>query len=193
MKDRTLASEVKSVDGDGSRGSLMSKLEKMSGIWSDLDSAPVVVETQRDIKKQEERLPLSKQNTVINKWNDSDDAYKKEIDNRKRIQSLQQRSETLKVQHNVINSALTFDKSSQMNRRIVFGEDTEGPQKTNSKKQLIDSKKVEDISSKSGLQFSDTSGYKVLSIFTNLAIKPLPIHFAFCSCKSNNHTMELVI
>ena len=43
-------------------GSLMSKLENFSGMWTDLDTAPVVVDTQRDIgrfQEEESRFPVN--------------------------------------------------------------------------------------------------------------------------------------
>ncbi len=106
-------------------GSLLSKLEKFSGMWTDLDAAPVVVDTKREISKfQEEECGFpGTQNTFQNKWNRTEDPQQKMIDNQKRVQSLQQRSETLKAQHSLINSALTFDTEKKRNNHIVFNQD----------------------------------------------------------------------
>lgn len=106
-------------------GSLMSKLEKFSGMWTDLDAAPVLVETKREVSRfQEEEFRFqSTENSFNNNWK-AEDAHKKEIDNQKRVQSLLQRSETFKAQHSLINSALTLNGETKRNNRIVFDEDS---------------------------------------------------------------------
>jgi len=166
-----LASKVKKISGTNSKkvleveeesvggGSLMSKLENYSTMWTDLDAAPVQVETRTDLvplsvgqkrmaeedeeeeEEEEEEIPIKKGSEakkpkmtiketipepqkpiVINK----EVAKKKEQDNQRRLQSLQQRNEALKSQHNLIKSALScVDGPGQKRNKIIF--DTEEP------------------------------------------------------------------
>ena len=53
-------SEMTGKEEEG--GSLMSKLENFSGMWTDLDTAPVVVDTKREIgrfQEEESRFPVN--------------------------------------------------------------------------------------------------------------------------------------
>jgi len=157
-------SKVKKISGTNSKkvfdeveeesaggGSLMSKLENYSTMWTDLDAAPVQVETQTDLvplsvgqkrmadedeeEEEEEEIPIKKgseakkpkmtiketipepQKPIVNK----EVAKKKEQDNQRRLQSLQQRNEALKSQHNLIKSALScVDGPGQKRNKIIF-------------------------------------------------------------------------
>ena len=55
-------SEMTGKEEEEEGGSLMSKLENFSGMWTDLDTAPVVVDTKRDIgrfQEEESRFPVN--------------------------------------------------------------------------------------------------------------------------------------
>ena len=119
-------SEMTGKEEEEEGGSLMSKLENFSGMWTDLDTAPVVVDTKREIgrfQEEESRFPVNESSTH-NKWSRAEDVQQKAIDNQKRVHSLQQRSETIKAQHSLINSALTLDRDNRKNKRIVFNEES---------------------------------------------------------------------
>ena len=90
------------------------KLEKFNHMWDDLDTAQVTTET----KPPPTTVPKKVETEAV----DAETSKKRELDNRKRIQSLQQRNEALKAQHSAVKSALSrTDK--QNNRKIVFNVD----------------------------------------------------------------------
>jgi len=121
------------------KSSLMSELENYSGMWNDLDSKPVEVERRDEntfeadrrvaaTEKTVEEVP-KEQSFVKPKIEDSrkpavidENSKKKELDNQKRIQSLQERSKALQARTIQIQSALS-STDKKMNRKIVFDED----------------------------------------------------------------------
>ena len=118
----------------GDKGNALSMLESFSGMWKDLDTAPVVVEREakKTLKIDENKKSKAEDEVVVDKpavkvksvKKVVEDPKKKELDNQKRIQSLQQRNEALKAQQNLIKSALS-QTDSQKNRKIVFNLDDE--------------------------------------------------------------------
>lgn len=146
--------KVEEDDLEEEGGNLMSKLESFSGMWNDMDEAPVLIETTKTKKRLEqasapkspvkletETKPVPKVKEV-----DPEEAKKKELDNQKRIESLKQRNEALKAQHNLIKSALSLGQ--QNNRKIKF-EDVDpepeadrGRPKKSKKKQLFDEEEL---------------------------------------------------
>jgi len=152
----------------GNNGSLMSKLENFSGMWNDLDEAPVMIDVTRkaavEIIKPEVKVE------------DPEELKRKELDNQKRIQSLQQRNEALKAQHSFIKSALSFGQPAG-NRKIKFedAEPTEDhhskPKKSKTKKLLFDEEELlEELGSgdhfKSRAHLDGQTGQEVYFNFT---------------------------
>jgi RNA recognition motif-containing protein len=126
----------------GGKGNALSMLESFSGMWKDLDTAPVAVEREarRTIKTDENKKSKATAEVVVEETVAKvksvkkvvEDPKKKELDNQKRIQSLQQRNEALKAQQNLIKSALS-QTDSQKNRKIVFNLDDEEEESVPSK------------------------------------------------------------
>lgn len=141
-------------------GNLMNKLEKFGGFWNDMDEAPVEIETHR--KPLPGSLPLNsiQMLTILTFFSftfseppaplpevkvDPEEAKRKELDNQKRIQSLEQRSQALKTQHNLIKSALSFN-NNQTNKKIIKFEDDDPPEPaTNNKKPKENNKKKKQL------------------------------------------------
>ena len=123
----------------GNNGSLMSKLENFSGMWNDLDEAPVMIDVTRKAAVETIKPEV--------KVEDPEEIKRKELDNQKRIQSLQLRNEALKAQHSFIKSALSFGQPVG-NRKIKFddAEPTEDqhskPKKSKTKKLLFDEEEL---------------------------------------------------
>lgn len=136
-KKKVFDEEEESAEGS----SLMSKLENYSTMWTDLDSAPVQVETRENKVKEEEseddeeeevssikkpKLTVAEKIPELKPVVNEEEAKRKELDNQKRLQSLQQRNEALKSQHSLIKSALSLvDGPGQKKNKIIF--DTEEP------------------------------------------------------------------
>jgi len=129
------------------KGSLMSELENYSGMWNDLDSKPVEVdrrtkssiEAERQIETasqvveeipKEQPVTKSRVEDLEKQIVDDETAKKRELDNQKRIQSLQERSKALQAQSFQIQSALSLT-DKKMNRKIVF--DQNGDEETSVK------------------------------------------------------------
>ena len=90
----------------GKNGGIMNKLESFSSMWNDTDSKPVVVEQKVEVEQKV----------------DPEEAKRKELDNQKRIQSLQQRKNQFKEQHIQIKAALS-KTDKPFNKKIVFDND----------------------------------------------------------------------
>ena len=123
----TPKTEVGKSNNNVKPGSLMSKLENFSGMWNDLDSKPVLVERRSDTVLTEtvsdnQLKEKSRGETFPLKPDPKEDPAKKEMDNKKRIQSLHDRNKALQAQHIQIKSALS-QPDNRMNRKIVFNED----------------------------------------------------------------------
>nr|CAG4634620.1 EOG090X0181 [Alona affinis] len=104
-------------------GNLMTKLEKFSGMWNDLDEAPVLIETQRKTMLPSRASdPQPAAPIPQPKEEDPEVVKKREMDNQKRIQSLEQRNQALKAQHSLIKSALSFN-NNDVNKKIIRFED----------------------------------------------------------------------
>jgi len=124
---------------------LMSELENFSGMWNDLDAKPVVVE----LKTEEPPKPPLTESLPVNTIEQEEVAKKKELDNQKRIQSLQERSKQLQSQTIQIQSSLNLT-DKQMNRKIVFDQNGEeetskvkGKKKNKAKFALFDEEAVD--------------------------------------------------
>lgn len=187
--DEDSVTTTKKSTNQKKRSSLMSELENFSGMWNDLDSKPVEVERRTESTHEaerrfgttipEEQPPTNLRVEVSKPENVKDENTKKrELDNQKRIQSLQERSKALQAQTFQIQSALSLT-DKKINRKIIFDQNDEEAyshvQKDNNKPkkksniQLFDEEPVdpEDIDDADRFRmrphFDGTSGKEVSS------------------------------